>query len=395
MRCASRRNRSCPISPRATVPESPALTRVRGGGWSRPWVARLLARPGFQALIDRLPFAPRLARRDGAAIFDLLQGFVATQVLLALVQTGLLRRLLEGAQSADQVALSLGLSPGRAEQLLRAGVGLGLLRQRRGRFGLARKGAVILGVPGLEAMIRHNAVLYRDMADPMALLRGEGETHLQRFWPYVHGAGAAVSDGDAAIYSDLMAQSQQLVARDTLKMVSLRGVRHLVDIGGGSGVFLGAALTRWPDLSASLFDLPAVMPSAEARLSAAGLTPRVALCPGDFRTDPLPQRADAAALIRVLYDHSDETVRALLARIFAALPPGGRLIVAEPMGGNRRTDRACDVYFAFYTIAMGTGQLRTPARIAALCREAGFDAVRCPKPPRPFVTSAVEAVKPA
>ncbi len=279
--------------------------------------------------------------------------------------------------------------------LLQAGAALRLLRRRRdGRYGLARKGAAILGVPGLEAMIRHHHAFYADMADPVALLRGGADTELARFWPYVYGAAVDMEPEVAQRYSDLMAQSQGLVAQDVLRMIRLGGSCHLMDVGGGSGAFLTAVAERYPDLRLTLFDLPDVMPSAHERLEKSGVVERVNLCPGSFRDDALPEGADVISLIRVLYDHDDATVTALLARVYEALPAGGRLIVAEPMAGGARPERAGDVYFAFYTMAMGTGRTRSPARIATMCQDAGFDKVSIPRAPRPFVTSAVTCVKP-
>jgi demethylspheroidene O-methyltransferase len=146
-------------------------------------------------------------------------------------------------------------------------------------------------------------------------------------------------------------------------------------------------------LRLTLLDLPEVIPSAHARLSEAGLSARFTLVPGSFRTDPLPEGADTISLIRVLYDHDDATVTALLAKVHAALPVGGQLIVAEPMAGGARPERAGDVYFAFYTMAMGTGRARSAARIAEMCRAAGFADIRIPHSPRPFVTSTLSCVK--
>jgi demethylspheroidene O-methyltransferase len=369
------------------LPERPL--RSRGA-----WLTRLIANPRFQQWASGFPLTRGIARRDGAEIFDIVQGFVQSQVLSALVELDLLNRLAEGPQSPAELARRAGMAEDRMAILLQAGAALGLLRRRRdGRFALARKGAAILGVPGLEAMIRHHRAFYADMADPVTLLRGEGETELARFWPYVFGAAAEVEPEVARRYSDLMAQSQGLVAQDVLRMVSFKEARHLLDIGGGSGTFLAAVAARSPDLRLSLFDLPEVIPSARARLTQAGLTARLTLVPGSFRSDPLPEGADTISLIRVLYDHDDATVTALLAKVHAALPAGGRLIVAEPMAGGARPERAGDVYFAFYTMAMGTGRARSAARIAEMCRGAGFTDIRIPHSPRPFVTSALSCVK--
>jgi len=372
------------------LPEA-APRRPRAG-----WIARLLANPKFQSLAGRLPLARGIARRDGAALFDLVQGFVQSQVLMALVELGVLRRLYDhGAQGAEALGRACGVPPERMAHLVQAGAALGLLRRRRdGRFALARRGAALLGVPGLEAMIRHHRAFYADMADPVALLRGEGETELARFWPYVFGAGGGIAPEVAERYSDLMAQSQALVAEDVLRMVRLKGVRCLMDVGGGSGAFLAAVARAHPGLSLRLFDLPEVMAGAARRLGAAGLSGRVEMRAGSFRDGALPEGADAISLIRVLYDHADDTVADLLTKCHAALPPEGRLIVAEPMSGGARPERAGDVYFSFYTMAMGTGRVRSAARIAEMCRAAGFAQVTMPRAPRPWITSALTCVRP-
>lgn len=144
----------------------------------------------------------------------------------------------------------------------------------------------------------------------------------------------------------------------------------------------------------TLFDLPAVVPGATARLAAAGVADRVTIQPGSFRDDSLPQGADAISLVRVLYDHADTTVAALLRAVHDALPPGGRVVVSEPMSGGARPDPATDVYFSLYTLAMQTGRTRSGAEIARMLGDAGFSDMKVQPGFRPFVTSVVTAVRP-
>ncbi|MFK7743693.1 MAG: methyltransferase [Roseobacter sp.] len=365
-------------------------------GWRGGWLNRLVARPGFQSWASRFPLTRGQARRDGAVLFDVVQGFVQSQVLMAVVELDLLRRLRAGPQSAETMGRATGIDTDRMQILLQAAAALKLVkRTRQGHFALARKGAAMMGVPGLEAMIRHHKAFYTDMQDPVGLLKGPERTELSDFWPYVFGAKGDIDPQVAETYSDLMAQSQRLVAEDTLRAVSFKGVTRLTDIGGGTGAFLEAVGRAYPKLQMTLFDLPQVAPGAQARFEAAGMMDRVQLESGSFRDEPVPHDGDAISLIRVLYDHSDDTVRDLLADVFHALPAGGRLIISEPMGGGAQPDRAGDVYFAFYTMAMQTGRTRSADEIAALCAEAGFTQVRCPKPARNFVTRVVTAQKPS
>ncbi len=361
---------------------------------SRPFprLQSLVARRGFQKWAARFPLTRRLVRREGEALFDILAGFCHSQILMALVQLDIPARLMDGPVGRRALAAATGVPDARMTVLLNAATALGLIRAKRGgRVALTTRGAALAGVPGLQEMIRHHDVLYRDLADPVAFFRAETTPELAAFWPYVFGGD--VDPQVAETYSDLMAQSQLLVADDTLDAVSLKGVSHLMDVGGGTGAFLTEAGRRHPQLRLTLFDLPAVAPHAQARFAQAGLSGRSQIDTGSFRSDPLPRGADAISLVRVLYDHADDTVAALLAAVFDALPAGGRLIISEPMSGGDKPHRAGDAYFALYTLAMGTGKARSVSEIAALCRAVGFGRIETPSARRPFITTALVATK--
>lgn len=359
--------------------------RSRGPGWA----VRLALQPWFHRFSARMPGLRGLARGEGAALFSVVSGFVQSQALLALVELRVLHRLADAPLSTGRLAQLCAVPPDRMAVLAQAGAALRLMRRKGDGWHLTVRGAAFLTVPGLEAMVRHHPVLYRDLADPVAFFRGETQPELAGFWPYVFGAGGAADPALAARYSALMADSQALVAEDTLRLVDFRGIDTLMDVGGGTGAFLAAVGQAHPAIQRILFDLPAVVAGAGARLG-----PHVRIVPGSFRDDPLPRGADAISLVRVLYDHADATVAALLRACFDALPPGGRLIVSEPMSGGDRPDPATDVYFTVYTLAMQTGRTRSGREIAELARAAGFLAPHPARSLRPFVTSALVLHRP-
>ncbi|WP_019954414.1 methyltransferase [Yoonia vestfoldensis] len=357
-------------------------------------LTQLVASPSFQKWAARFPLTRRLVRSEGRAMFDLVAGFCHSQVLYALVALEIPKALLAHELPLSALALRGRMPPDRMAVLLSAAVALGLIKQRKsGLYALTTRGAALAGVPGLAGMIAHHDVLYRDLSDPVAFFRGEVETELADFWPYVFGAGAATDPDSAAKYSRLMADSQLLVADDTLAAVDFRGVTRLMDVGGGTGAFLAAVGAVYPKLAMTLFDLPAVVPAAQDRFASAGMIDRVQITPGSFRDQPLPQGADMISLVRVLYDHSDDTVADLLAAAHAALPIGGRILISEPMTGGDAPHRAGDAYFALYCMAMRTGRARSAHQIAALLQAAGFTQIRAPKAARPFITSVVEGVR--
>ncbi len=350
-------------------------------------INRLAASPAFQSFCARVPGLRGIARREGAALFDLMQGFVQSQVLMGLVELRVLHLLADGPASADALAARAQVPPQRMQILLQAGAAMRLLRRRGACFALARRGAAFLAVPGLQDMVRHHRVLYQDLADPVAFIRGETDPDLARFWPYVFGASGPMAPEVTARYSRLMADSQTLVAEEALAHLSLKGARRLLDVGGGTGAFLRAVRARYPGLALALFDLPDVV--AQAALPA-----DVVRHGGSFRDGALPEGADVISLVRVLYDHADATVAALLRKVHAALPPGGRVLVIEPMSGGAKPDPQTDVYFAIYTLAMQTGRTRSVEEISALLCDTGFDAISRPSGRRPYLARVIEARKP-
>jgi demethylspheroidene O-methyltransferase len=369
---------------------------ARLAGRLRAWADGLAASERFQRRALGNPLTRPLARREARRLHDLMAGFVHSQVLLACVELGLFERLRAGPARAGALALEAGLDPDRVTRLLQAAAALDLLaREGDGSYRLGPLGAAVLGAPGLAEMIRHHRLFYRDMADPVALLKGETEPELARFWAYVRQDSAEAIPGETATaYSRVMETSQAMVADETLAVAPLDGVRHLMDLGGGTGAFLEALAARHPDLRLTLVDLPAVAAVADSRLAGSGPGGRIRVVPGNLLEGPLPEGPDAASLVRVLYDHDDDAAARILARVHAALPPGGRVIVSEPMSGGARPSRSGDAYFGFYTLAMTSGRPRAPEAHARALEAAGFADVRVHAARHGLITRVVSARRP-
>lgn len=359
------------------------------------WRNRLLADPRFHRFASAFPPTRGIARRKGAALFDLCAGFVYSQILFACVRLRLFEVLAEGPATVPALARRLSLTVEATDRLLAAAASLGLAARRGGgRYGLGELGAALLGNPGIAEMIEHHAMLYADLSDPLALLRGEArETRLGRFWAYA-GAAAPADSGerDVASYTRLMAASQPLLAEDVLDAYDVSRHRRILDVGGGDGTFLTAVAARAPDARLMLFDLPAVAERARARFATGPLAGRAEAFGGDFRAAPLPGGADLVTLVRVAHDHDDESVAVLLAAARAALAPGGTVMIAEPMAGTPGAERIGDAYFGFYLLAMGSGRARSPQVLGGFLERAGFCDVRSLPTRRPFLAGIVTAV---
>jgi demethylspheroidene O-methyltransferase len=355
---------------------------------------RLLADPRFLRLATAFPLTRPAARHRARELFDLVAGFVYTQVLYSCVRLRLFEMLAAGPLTIDEIAARSQLPPAAAERLVRAASALRLLQPRGGgRVGLGVHGAALLGNPGVLAMVEHHALLYADLSDPLPLLRGQREQRaLSSYWAYAEGARPAeLTAEQVAPYSALMSASQHFVATEILDAYPLARHRVLLDVAGGEGTFVISAARRAPGLRLMVFDLPAVAEIARGKLAAAGLADRATAVGGSFIDDALPGGADLITLIRVAYDHDDARVLALLKKIHAALPPDGTLLLAEPMRSDHDDDPMADAYFGFYLLAMGRGRARSFVEFRALLSAAGFTRIAPLRSRAPLLTSLITA----
>jgi demethylspheroidene O-methyltransferase len=399
------------MAPRAVAGETPdaghGAGTDRSGGAGVPTSSRLslrdrllgirdsiLANPNFQRFAGSFPLTRPIARQRANALFDLCAGFVYSQILLACVRLRLFDQLVGGPLAVGELASRLSLPAATTVLLLDAAVSLKLVERRSGgRYGLGPYGAALIGNPGAIAMIEHHAMLYRDLKDPVALLRGEtGAGQLARYWPYAgHGKPADLSRDAIAPYTALMSASQPMIVQQVLSAYSFARHRCLLDVGGGDGSFIAAVAAQTPTLRCVLFDLPAVADKASERFRAEALSSRAVAIGGSFLTSPLPDGADIVSLVRVIHDHDDANVMALLRAVHRSLPVNGTLLIAEPISGVRGIEPIGDAYFAFYLLAMGSGRPRTFERLREMLSGAGFTDIALRPAPMPMLTSLMTA----
>ncbi len=355
---------------------------------------RTLARPAFQRWASVFPLTRPIARRQANALFDLCAGFVYSQILAACIRLRLFERLWDAPQTPEDLGRQCEMPEEAMRRLLSGAQALGLVTRRSGgRYGLGMLGAALHGNPGIGAMVEHHRMLYDDLRDPVALLRGERwNTELGRYWPYAANLSSGSLDrASTEGYTALMSASLGLIADDILSAYDFRRHKRLLDIGGGDGTFLIHAAAAAPDLRLTLFDLPAVAGRASERLAAADLEDRAQALGGDFLYDPLPESVDLVTLIRILLDHDDTVALKILKAARRAIAPGGVILIAETMSGVRGARNASDAYFGLYLFAMGRGRPRSVPEISALLEEAGFSDIRALPTRRPLLTNLVIA----
>jgi demethylspheroidene O-methyltransferase len=206
-------------------------------GRKTPW------RDSLEAVWDRMmtstslyrwsvsnPLTRWITQRRARQVFDLMAGFVYSQVLLACVRLRILETVAERPRTLEELAQFTNLPVAGLQRLLQSALALRLLDLRsEGRYGLGALGAPVAGHVGIRAMIEHHAVLYQDMQDPVAMLKGTDQPGaMSQYWPYTieeqNAQRAATNAAQAekfARYSNLMSASQPFVVDEILPATRL------------------------------------------------------------------------------------------------------------------------------------------------------------------------------
>jgi hypothetical protein len=151
--------------------------------------------------------------------------------------------------------------------------------------------------------------------------------------------------------------------------------RALVDVGGAQGNLAARLVQAHPHLTATVFDLPAMAASLAEHMAVLRPPAPVRFVGGDFFVDPLP-RGDVMIFGHVLHNWSPEDRQLLVKKAFAALRPGGALLVYDAMLDDERTDLARLVVSLNMLLVTKGGSEYPEAHCRAWLADAGFVDIR-------------------
>lgn len=313
-------------------------------------------------------------------IMQIGTGFMASKTLLSAVELELFTLLGAEAKTGSEIGDQLGLHPRSRYDILDALVALGLL-DRDG--------------DGPEGRYRNTAdtAFFLDKSQPAYLggILEMANARLYGFWDNLTEAlktgspqNEAKVGGDffGVLYSDPMRLEQFLGAMQGIQMgnffalldkVDLSSATTLCDVGGANGTLCGLAAQRHQSLSATVFDLPPVVPVAKRHLESMGVGDRVDVVGGDFFADDLPN-ADVIVMGNILHDWDEGQKMTLIAKAHKALNDGGRLIAIENVIDDARRANAFGLLMSLnMLIELPGGFDYTGAQFDSWCKEAGFE----------------------
>jgi hypothetical protein len=167
---------------------------------------------------------------------------------------------------------------------------------------------------------------------------------------------------------------------------------HLLDVAGGSGVYACAIVARHTRMRATIFEKPPVDRLASQSLTERGFAAKVGIEAGDMFQDPFPEGCDVHLFSNVLHDWDVPQVEHLLAKSYAALPPGGMMVIHDAHINAAKTGPLPVAAYSALLMTITEGKCYSEHEMADLLCRTGFSSVEY----RPTVAdrSVITAKKP-
>ncbi|MBN2307722.1 MAG: methyltransferase domain-containing protein [Candidatus Hydrogenedentes bacterium] len=304
---------------------------------------------------------------EAARINELASAYKKSQVLFTALDAGVFP-LLEEARTADAVAAALGWHPRGIRMLLDGLVALDLATKESGRYRNTPAASACL-VPGgsdyVGHIVRHQHGAYDAYAGLADAVRDGGQAGRppRRRTP-----------GELESFILGMADLGRRAAQAILDLVDLSAYRNMLDVAGGPGTYSAAFVQRHEGLRATIMDRPGVIDIARQQIREAGLDGRFTFIAGDVLADDMGAGYDLILASNIIHAYGHEANRLLFKRCFAAMAPGGLLVINDFLVDDGRTGPPECLLFAIHMLVMTTtgGDTYTFADVEAWTRDAGF-----------------------
>jgi acetylserotonin N-methyltransferase len=288
-------------------------------------------------------------------------------------ELGLFDRIATGPATAEELAGELDLKLEALKALLPLLTALGFLEVDGGGYRLSAHGRT-----------------YLDKSSPYywghAFSPHHASSVTQQVLNALRSSGAGVRDGSPAegwesgqidpqmarTIAAFMNSHSVPTALAVAEQAPLREVRHLLDVGGGSGCFAIAIVRANPAMRATIMELPTMCAVAEEYISASGLSDRIDTVAVDMFRQDWPTGHDGAFFSNVFHDWNWETNAQIAAKAFASLPSGGTIHLNEMLIDDDGSGPLVPACFSMMMRVGTRGRQYSAAEFAQILEGAGF-----------------------
>jgi SAM-dependent methyltransferase len=300
-------------------------------------------------------------------IREFAASFQKSRILLSGFELDIFTNVDESGTSGKQIAKKLQLDEHACERLLNALVSLGFLSKEGTLFYNTTESFTFMSKKSPEYLggLMHSNHLWNTWSNLTKVVKTGISAHPSEI----------NERGEDWLFSFINAMHDRAKkqAPQQLGKIDLSGVKSILDIGGGSGAYSMEFISKKPEIEATVFDLPNVIPITKKFLIKEGYSDIIRTHSGDYTVEDLPKGFDLVFLSAIIHSNSLEINQDLIKKCFNSLNKNGRIVIQDWIMNNNRTQPVSGAIFAI-NMLVGTesGDCFTEQEVSQMLAGAGF-----------------------
>ena len=300
-------------------------------------------------------------------IREFAASFQKSRILLSGFELDIFTNVDKTGTTNKQIANNLHLDEHACERLLNALVSLGFLKKQNHLFFNTDESFTFLSKKSSDYLggLMHSNHLWNTWSNLTQVVKTGISAHPAEInergeewlFPFIN-----------AMHDRAKRQAPQQLAN-----IDLSEIKSILDIGGGSGAYSMEFVSKKPEIEATVFDLPKVIPITKKFIDKEGFSDKIKTHTGDYTTDDLPKGFDLVFLSAIIHSNSLEINQDLIKKCFNSLNKNGKIVIQDWIMNNDRTQPISGAIFAI-NMLIGTeaGDCFTEQEVIEMLNTSGF-----------------------
>jgi SAM-dependent methyltransferase len=300
-------------------------------------------------------------------IMKIALGFMASKHLFTASEIGLFEALGTGPATLQELADETGVPLRTLGIVTAAMVSMGLVVQDGNQYRNSEAASVYLAGqegPDLRSVLRFfDQITYPEWQQFTTVVRtDQGRSRFGEFTPEQQKTFSTGVEAFSGLGAAALAASYDFSSH-----------RRILDVAGGTGSFLLAALRRYPALKGTLFELPGACAVARKRLAKEPEANRIDVVEGDLFKDPLPDGHDALIVANTVHVLSASHNIELMRKMRGHTQPGARLLLVDMWTNHSHSQPlAAALMSGTFLLTSGEGQAYSEKEASAWLEQTGW-----------------------
>ena len=307
-------------------------------------------------------------------LMRILGDFANSQILDAALEYDFFTLIHKGFRTADEVARAATTHPRATRIVLDGLIALALIEKKDGRYSLlpVSEAFLVKGKPSYMGDFRH-----------VALALWDGMANLKQSLKTGQPLSRMDTGGELQVWEKLVigiipiAEPVAKALCDVLGIGVIRKGRRILDIAGGSSIFGMTILARDPSGQVTQLDWPNVNAVAKKLNRERGLEGKIRFIDGEHRSASIETNYyDLILASNFCRFESPKGNQELFQKAYAALKPGGSLVVNDFLPNEERTGPTFALRFSVYTLThTPEGECWTLSQYSDWLKAVGFSSI--------------------